>query len=103
MSKLKAIGDYVVIKVTKKASAIVRIDFETHEQKRSLLQEHMEVYSVGDKVTRVKPGDVILVHPLAPLPALKDSKAEEIMGKKQDENIKWVTVKEENIMCIINK
>ena len=103
MSKLQALGEYVVVKITKKPGSIVRIDFETHEQKKSLLEEHIEIYSSGDKCTRVKPGDTVLVHPLAPLPLLKKGKVKEIMGKKIDENERYGIVKEDNIMCVINK
>lgn len=99
----KAIGEYVVVKITQKPSSIVRIDFETNEQKKALKEERMEIISVGDKCTRVKPGDLVIIHPLAPLATLKNAKVEEIMGEQNDENVKYGFVKEDNIVCVINK
>jgi len=97
--RYQAIGDFIIIKIKLKKTLIISVK-ENFKRTDSQEIESATIFSVGENVKFVKPGDEVDV---VNRPYYHIEKVEEIIGAKKDENIKYVKAKEEDILGKIIK
>ncbi len=95
---IHAIGDNIIIKAQRKEKGIILLDDNKQGQKKWFL-ENTVAWSLGDKVKKVKKGDTVIVDPRTPAMKIK---VNELLGNKEKENEIYLSIKEDNILAIIN-
>lgn len=100
MSKIKAINDYLIVKSEKKpVSSIITIKTGEYDEKQEFLKSKLIALSIGDKVTKVKEGDRVIIGNNKPL---RYEKFATLIGEEESDLVEYFICHEEDIAGVLN-